>query len=232
MITGTNRGLGFSMTKAAVKRGYTVFAGVRSLETEHQMLQELQKEYPEQIKIVPLDVSNENSLKETSNHLKEENVKLDVIVNNAGILFTESRATSVTDLDLEEGFKTFDINTFGPIRMVKHFMSLLNGEGSKIINISSDAGRIEDTPWLFGSDYFYGMSKTAVNMFTEKLRRSEPQFKVVGIHPGWCHTDMGGKEAPLSPDSSAEAMLNIIDETTKIGWDYCFVDYEGNKLHF
>ncbi|WP_143521963.1 SDR family NAD(P)-dependent oxidoreductase, partial [Pseudomonas sp. 2995-3] len=72
------------------------------------------------------------------------------IVNNAGVLV--DRGKRFHELDLDEGLLTFDINTFGPIRVVKHFHSLVKGDNAFIVNISSDAGSITNT---YDGDYFY-----------------------------------------------------------------------------
>ncbi|SDZ19749.1 NAD(P)-dependent dehydrogenase, short-chain alcohol dehydrogenase family [Evansella caseinilytica] len=226
-ITGANRGLGFSLTKQAVKRGHRVYACMRAKNARQEELTKLSDAYPEQVQLLLLDVLNEESIVSAKAELQKQNKEVNVIINNAAVL-NESRA-NLDELAMEEGLLAMDVNVLGPVRVAKHFLPLLTGERKTIINISSDAGSISNT---YGGNYFYGMSKAALNMFSEKLRLTYPDIRVFSIHPGWMHTDMGGEKAPLDPDIAADGILDILEGKTVTDSAHSYIDYTGKKYPF
>ncbi|MEM5593877.1 SDR family NAD(P)-dependent oxidoreductase [Niallia circulans] len=123
-----------------------------------------------------------------------------------------------------------DVNVLGPMRVVKHFLPLIyKGEGKAIINISSEAGSIQNA---YGGDFPYGISKAALNMFSVQLSRyvNEKNITVYAIHPGWIKTDMGGEDATGYPDESANGILDILEGkivgTSELG----FIDFKGREM--
>ncbi|KYG30358.1 SDR family oxidoreductase [Alkalihalobacillus trypoxylicola] len=227
LVTGANRGLGLALVKQGIEQGHFMIASVRS---PHSKLKEIKKvidSHPEQVKMLILDVTDEHSTKEAKKEVDKWGIKLDSIVNSAGVLI--SREKELEQLNFDEGMATFEINTFGPVRVMKHFLPLLNKEGSSVINISSDAGSVENT---YSGDYFYGMSKAALNMFSEKLRIGFPHLKVLSIHPGWMKTDMGGIEAEFNPDEVAAEILKSIKGKKAVDPNHTFYDFKGHKLNF
>ncbi|MNC59414.1 C-factor [compost metagenome] len=124
---------------------------------------------------------------------------------------------------------TMDINLYGPMRVVKHFLPLLTEPGLSIINISSEAGSISNA---YPGDYPYAISKTALNMFSQQLHvyMQERGIQVLSVHPGWMHTDMGGEEAPTDPRSSAEGIISLIEQRTAPQGRFRFVDYTGKDM--
>ncbi|WP_078544532.1 SDR family oxidoreductase [Litchfieldia alkalitelluris] len=228
LITGANRGLGLFLTKVGLKKGHHIFAGVRNISPEAtQSLQELQNLYPEKLEIIPLDVIDEGQVSSAANLLREKNQYLEVIVNNAAVLL--ERDKTIEELDMDEVIRSFDINTVGSMRVVKHFLPLLKGEQQSIINISSEAGSITNS---YSIDYPYGLSKVAMNMFTEKLKvyLKDRDVQVLSIHPGWMKTDMGGDQAPTDPNDTAFGIFNIIERQVDIQSLYAFVDYKGQPM--
>lgn len=226
LITGANRGLGLALVKTGLEKGHIVFAGVRNIDKQNtQQLEKLQNHFNGHLKVIILDVTDEESIRAA---VPQMNGKLDVIINNAGML--NERETRIEDLDLEACKLAFDINTFGPMRVTKHFLPLLRkGERQSIINISSDSASLSNASIR---DYPYGLSKAALNMFSEKLHRElkEDDIQVVSIHPGWMHTDMGGEQAPTDPNESAHGIYQIIDERQFINSDHVFIDYQGSAM--
>ncbi|MFA9557589.1 SDR family oxidoreductase [Evansella sp. AB-rgal1] len=223
LVTGANRGLGLALVKEGVKRGHRVIAASRSTSLD---LEQLKEKHSDQIITLKMDVGGEESVGQAKETLKSEDLVLHAIINNAGVLY--SRDKEVTELDLEEGLKTFEINTFGPIRVVKHFLPLMS-DAPILMNISSDAGSITNT---YGSDYFYGMSKAALNMFSEKLRLAYKHAAVYSVHPGWMHTDMGGEKAPLDPEQVATDLVDMIEGKKQVASEHSYMDYTGKQLKF
>ncbi|MCM2979458.1 SDR family oxidoreductase [Niallia circulans] len=227
LITGANRGLGIHLAKTALKRGHTVLAGVRTVQ-ETSPINLLKAKYPDHLHTYYLDVTQEESIIKAAELAAKAVGAIDGIINNAGVL-TE-RGKKIEELDFEHVQFTMDVNVLGPMRVVKHFLPLIyQGEGKAIINISSEAGSIQNA---YGGDFPYGISKAALNMFSVQLSRyvNEKNITVYAIHPGWIKTDMGGEDATGYPDESANGILDILEGkivgTSELG----FIDFKGREM--
>lgn len=228
-ITGANRGLGLALTKISLQNGGTVFAGVRGIEdAKIEELLELKENYNGNLEIIEIDVQSEESVLSALAQVKEKTKSIDVLINNAAIL--NERDKSIEELDVEAFKLALDINILGPIRVVKHFLPLLReGENQSILNISSEAGSLTNA---YSGDYPYGISKAALNMFSEKLHRylDDQDIQVLSIHPGWMKTDMGGKNAPFNPIDTAKSIIELTERKRKVTHQYVFVDYKGEPM--
>lgn len=227
LITGAGRGLGANLVDEALKRGYAVVAGVRNPEKEETMLSQLAAAYGDKLTVVTLDVTDEEGIAALAANLKAQGRTFGAIINNAAVL--TARNTPVEVLDLQDMMTTMDINLYGPIRVVKHFLPLLTEPEPSIINISSEAGSITNA---YPGDYPYSISKTALNMFSQQLHvyLKDRDVQVLSVHPGWMHTDMGGEEAPTSPQTSAEGIISLIEQRTSPEGQFRFVDYTGKDM--
>jgi NAD(P)-dependent dehydrogenase (short-subunit alcohol dehydrogenase family) len=133
-------------------------------------------------------------------------------------------------LDIDQVKVSFDVNLFGPMRVVKHFLPLLlMGDKSSIINISSEAGSITNA---YDGDYAYAASKTALNMFSQQLSQyvKGNNVNVYSIHPGWIKTDMGGDRAPGDPIDTANGIFDIIERKQVIESKNVFISYNGQPM--
>lgn len=229
LVTGANRGLGLSFVKTGLEKGHHIFAGVRSLvDSASTHLKELQKMYEGNLHIVALDVTDEQEIEKAVTIIEEITPSLDVIINNAGIL--NERDSTIEALDIKACTEAFDLNTLGPLRVVKHFLPLLRkGEKQSIINISSDSASLTNA---YSNDYPYGLSKVALNMLSEKLNvyLKEEAIQVLAIHPGWMNTDMGGEQAPLNPLDAASRIFQMITREKEIESPHTFIDYTGKPM--
>jgi NAD(P)-dependent dehydrogenase (short-subunit alcohol dehydrogenase family) len=226
-ITGADKGLGFSLTQRFLAEGIRVFAGQYEPGSRLSALAA-----PEKLTLVPLDVTQMDSVREAARRVAELAPALDVLINNAGVML-ETR-TPLLELDLTRLplMETLDVNTFGPLRVVQQFLPLLEkGERKLILNISSEAGSIADC-WR-ESEFAYSMSKAALNMQSRILQNYlKPRgFKVLAVHPGWMRTDMGGAEADIHADEAAEGIFNLAAQD----WDpddEIYMDYHGQPLRW
>ncbi|HPV62591.1 MAG TPA: SDR family oxidoreductase [Fervidobacterium sp.] len=211
VITGANRGIGLALTKQLLSEGENVTVGIRtSMPIEHQNL-----------KVLRLDTSNIVSIEQFTSQIDKP---VDVLINNAGILI-EERFPQVT----EEGMLlSLKVNTMGPYMLVQTMYNMQRiRPGSKIINISSNLGSIASTTST--SSVPYSVSKAALNMVTNLLAHKLRDMYVISVHPGWVKTDMGGRNATISPEESAKGIINIAKNLKVTG---VFVDYKGNKLEW
>ncbi len=228
LITGAGQGLGCHIAAAALARGNKVLAAVHSLPRVSEEMQGLQGRYREKIEVFEMDVSDEESVRKARKMLQGQGKALDGIVNNAAIMV--EREKTIEDLDLSAMRSSFEVNTIGPMRVVQQFLPMLyRGNKQVIVNISSEAGTIINA---FATNYPYSMSKTALNMFSERLREHlrEKDIRVYAVHPGWMRTNMGGVDAPADPRDIAAGIVDILERKKKIYSKIAFIDSTGRPM--
>lgn len=201
VITGANRGIGYSMTKLCVARGDTVYALCRnSSDALTQLSSAVNLHIIEQV-----DVSTEQGIAQAVKALNQ--VKIDLLINNAGILRNES----LQDLNAVTITEQFNVNALAPLLMTHALLPNL-GSGSKIALITSRMGSITDN--TSGGRYGYRMSKAALNIAAMSLAQDLKGENIsVGIyHPGYVQTDMVNHSGDISSDVAAERLIGLMDE--------------------
>jgi NAD(P)-dependent dehydrogenase (short-subunit alcohol dehydrogenase family) len=209
LITGATRGLGFFLTKKYLEDGATVFAGARDISTP--MLEELKLEFPKTLVPITLEVTDSSSVGEAAFNVGKHTAKIDVIINNAAI-HNNSSFEILENADIEDCLPVYDVNSLGPLRVVKAFLPLIKKSASaKIINISSESGSISTC--RREKEFDYCMSKAALNMGTKLLSNYLKKYNitVLAVHPGWMRTDMGGSNAHLDPYETACQLVALFD---------------------
>jgi NAD(P)-dependent dehydrogenase (short-subunit alcohol dehydrogenase family) len=204
LITGTSQGIGHALTKLLLINGYKVIGtsttGIDNI-NEHNY------------KSYSLDLSNLDSIAAFEKNLQIENIKIDILINNAGI-------GSDLDFELPEEIsfqKTFDVNVTGTTFFTEQMLQYLN-VGGKIINISSKMGSINVCEK--NDSVAYRMSKAALNMYTKILsNRLEGKQFVASVHPGWVRTNISKSNiiGRLSPEESAQKIFEFISSDFKTG---------------
>ena len=124
----------------------------------------------------------------------------------------------------------FEVNSIGPIRVTRALLPNLRlGQRRLIVNISSDMGSVSMND--SGSFYGYRASKSGLNMLTSTLayELGPEQFTCVLLHPGWVRTDMGGFDAPRTPDQSVADMISVIEGLTPAD-NGRFLDHTGRTI--
>ena len=195
LITGANQGIGLELCRQFHKRGDVVIAACRRASAELSTLG---------CRVIEdVEVTDDASVARLAVVLAGQ--RLDVLVNNAGILSEES----LDDLDFERIRRQFEVNALGPLRVTHALLGNL-GRGSKVAIITSRMGSIADNG--SGSYYGYRMSKAAVNMAGMSLARDlhERGITVLLLHPGMVATGMtGGRGIPAA--ESAAGLITRID---------------------
>src|SRR5690606_10879798 len=172
-------------------------------------LNALAGEHPGRLHVLPLDVavarSRDELLRELPLVLGER--RLDLLLNNAGVLHGGERFGQVAEADLEASVR---INAIGPFLLVQALAGLL-GDGGIVANLSSEIGSIALRREFRTPSYAIG--KSAQNMATVMLSHAlQPRgIRVVALHPGWVRTDMGGERAPVLPAEAAAALLQVLE---------------------
>jgi NAD(P)-dependent dehydrogenase (short-subunit alcohol dehydrogenase family) len=208
-VTGADRGLGLALSTRLIDMGWYVIAG--QFMPEWPELSILQKEHPQDLLIVPLDVASIESAKAAAEAVKQKVDHIDLVINNAGVTSPTMVQAIHDGLDYAEIHRMYNINALGPLRVIEALISLTDKSSMKrLCFVSSEAGSIEKASrnaW-FG----YCMSKAALNMAVKilfnDLRPQGYTFRV--YHPGWMRSYMGGKknnEATLEPEEAAVPAL-------------------------
>lgn len=191
LITGSNRGIGLELTKQFLSQGDQVFALCRKSSSELIHLK------PTRI-FEGMDVLNSNSIRDLPSKLLD--TKIDILINNAGILIPDN----LQSLDEENVFTQFLVNALGPLKVVKVLLSSLK-KNAKLIFLTSRMGSIADNN--SGSYYGYRASKAALNAIAVSLAKDlSPRGISVGIfHPGMVATRMSGGQG-ISITESVEGL--------------------------
>jgi NAD(P)-dependent dehydrogenase (short-subunit alcohol dehydrogenase family) len=183
LVTGAARGIGLAISKELVCSGYTVYAAIRSL-SSGGLLEELQKDFPENLSIITLDVTNQDSVDTAIAGIFARHGCIDILVNNAGIL----KYGSIENHTIEEAKELFEVNFFGVMRVSQAVLPIMRRQNSgRIIQISSRSG-FRPLP----SISVYAASKFALVGLSETMAALlEPMnIQVVLIEPGPVHTDL------------------------------------------
>lgn len=208
VITGANSGLGFESAKALAEKGAEVVLACRSLENAHQARQEIINDYPNaKVQVAVLDLQNLESIKNFAIDFSKKFKRLDVLMNNAGIMNTPYALT-------EDGFENqLGTNHLGHFALTGHLLVLLKTtKGSRVVNVSSAghrAGRMDFKNLMFEKNKTYSpfkayaRSKLANLLFTLELQKQFNVFNIdcmaVAAHPGASQTNLGRhiEDAPI-----------------------------------
>lgn len=132
--------------------------------------------------------------------------KVDHVVHNAAVRGDIGGLATLAADDLLEVMR---INVVGPLLLTRALLPCLTAQAT-VTFISSRAGSFAEGHDPDG-DYAYCLSKAALNRAVAKLADDLPQ-RVIAVHPGWMHTDMGGSEAPDSPALSAQRIVALLTD--------------------
>jgi NAD(P)-dependent dehydrogenase (short-subunit alcohol dehydrogenase family) len=215
LVTGGNKGIGFETVRQLAAKGFAVLLGARDKEKGEAAAATLRKEGLD-VRAVKIDVAKPAHYKELAALIEKDYGKLDVLINNAGVMLEnlggEKRASTIP---IETLRKTFDTNVFGTIALTQALLPLIRkGAAGRIVNLSSILGSLtlhatEGSPIYEAKQLGYDMSKTALNAFTIHLAHelANTPIKVNSAHPGWVKTEMGGANAPLGIEEGAETSV-------------------------
>jgi NAD(P)-dependent dehydrogenase (short-subunit alcohol dehydrogenase family) len=202
LVTGANKGIGFEVVRQLARQGFRVFLGARNEKAGHAAAEKLRQEGD--VVFLKIDVSDANSIRAAAEEFARQSDRLDVLVNNAGILLEEDK--SALTMAPETFEKTLRTNTLGPWLVAQAFVApLKKSKSPRIVNVSSSGGQLEDGAdgWAPG----YCVSKTALNGVTVQLAAALPKFAVNSVCPGWVRTDMGGENATRSVGEGASSIV-------------------------
>ncbi len=195
VVTGANRGIGLELARLRSKSD-EIIAVCREPSEELRALG---------VRIESgVDVTDDHSVQALAKRLAQ--IRIDVLVNNAGILSRES----LDDLDFARVRRQLEVNALGPLRVTAALLGNLD-RGSKVALITSRMGSIGDN--TSGGMYGYRMSKTALNAAGVSLARdlAGRGISVAILHPGYVRTEMTARHGNVEPSEAARQLWERID---------------------
>lgn len=184
LITGASRGIGAATVYRFVEEGAIVYANVRLPKNLDWLCEKISPNFRENVRALYFDVRDEVSAKQAVMQIKKEQGKLDVLVNNAGVM-KDALIGMISRTLMQEIYET---NVFGVMNMLQLACKLMSRQKSgSIINLSSIVG-IEGNP----GQLVYSATKGAVAAMTKTAAKElAPQgIRVNAIAPGMINTDM------------------------------------------
>ena len=195
LITGAARGIGYLTAKLMAEHGCNLILHGRTKEHCDKVLSEV-KAMGVEAYAVAAELSELDAVQRMLDEIDAKGTKVDIVLNNAGMQIayrTDYFSTTVSDYT-----ESFKINTIAPAMICYHFLPKMIDRGfGRIVNTTSGI-RLE--PEQAG----YSASKAALDKITidlgSKLEGTDVMINLTD--PGWCRTDLGGPNAPNSPESA------------------------------
>jgi len=206
LVTGASNGIGFEIAKSAAFLGHKVIAISRNINSLESL---------KAIECYSVDITNDNIIESFIKKLVLKNIKLDILINNAGVLINKIFEETST-----ENFKDiYNVNVFGVASLIRNCIPIMNKNGH-VVNISSMGG-------VQGSSKFPGLSAyssskgaliTLTELLAEEYSKTGPSFNVLAL--GAVQTEMLEKAFPGYKSSvSAKRMASYILDFSISGHD-------------
>ena len=215
LITGCSSGIGRAAAHAFNDEGWTVYATARN-PADVETLGEAGCE------LATLDVTDPDDVDRVVNRILDEEGTIDALVNNAGY----GQFGPVEDVTTEAVHEQFDVNVYGPHRLIRAVLPAMRRErDGTIINVSSTAGRVS-----FPGGGIYSGSKFAIEALSDALRNEVREFgiDVVVVQPGPVRTrfaDRAAREADrengsaIDPSGAYDHLYGLFEDTQLVGGD-------------
>lgn len=228
LITGANSGIGLYTARALAQQGAHVILACRSEEKADRAMHWLHQRVPgASLEFLELDLSRQQAVREAASRVREKHARLDLLVNNAGVMWLEK---SLTEDKLETQLAT---NHFGHFTLTALLLDLLLPvAGSRVVTVSSlahRAGRIHFADLNLNRDYSrhkaYAQSKVANLIFAlelqRRLTRAGAATLSLACHPGIANTNLIApgliKQSPLRLGMLARLVMPFISQSPRSG---------------
>jgi NAD(P)-dependent dehydrogenase (short-subunit alcohol dehydrogenase family) len=223
LITGANKGLGHEAARRLIAAGHDVWAAARDADRGRAAAEELGARF------VQLDVTDDASVAAAVERVAAESGRLDVLVNNAGIV---GAFTPVPDTTPDDVAHVLATNVLGIVRVTRAFLPLLERSTNPVVvNVSSGMGSFAVTtdPERLESSIVglaYPASKAAVTMLTTQYAKAFPQMRINAVDPGYTATDFNDHRGTQTVEEGTDAIVRMaqLDASGPTG---TFVDRHG-----
>ncbi|MBO1531693.1 SDR family oxidoreductase [Psychrobacter sp. F1192] len=243
LIIGGTGGIGRAMVQQLIQATANERGNIRVFATYHRGVPDFEAD---NLHWLQMDVSNESSITQAVDAIKQQEAHLDWVINCVGLLHTESTQPekALRQVDTEFFLQNMQINALAGLLIAKHIRPLLaKAERSAdhpaiFATISARVGSISDN--RLGGWYSYRMSKAALNMGMKNLsiewERSLKNVCVVVMQPGTVNTQLSApfqgnvtKGQLFSPAYSAECLLAVLSNMTA-AQSGGFIDWAGDPI--
>ncbi len=196
-VTGASSGIGMAIAKYLSSKGHKVYGGSRTAPGSQHF------------QAIKLDVTNDNSVHNAVSFIIEQEGRIDVLINNAGV----GSVGTIEKTPIEDIHKSFEVNFYGVVRMMQAVLPQMRNQGyGRIINMST-LGSMIGLPYRG----FYSASKGAMDLATETLRLEAEQFGIqcCTIHPGEVKTNIAASRivsASEEDDTYGRVIKKVFDK--------------------
>lgn len=199
LITGANKGIGFEIARGLGRAGLTVLLGARSAERGEAAAETLRGDGAD-ARFCQLEVTDADSIAAAAKRIETEHGRLDVLVNNAGVIGEGVPIWSTSDLDVDSARGVLEVNVLGVLGVTNALLPLLRrSAAAQVVNVSSEVGSNavaldRDGPLWGMQGGMYAASKAALNRLTVSYAKEfwDTPVKFNVVTPGYCATDMNG----------------------------------------
>ncbi len=214
LVTGGNKGIGFEIARRLSDAGLCVLLGARNPILGEAAAAALGGSHGD-VRFLELDLGRPETIHDAVDRIEEEFQRLDVLVNNAGVVDPGDGSPGVAGLDAVR--RVMETNFFGTLAVTQAMLPLLRKSASgRIVNVSSGLGSLtwnSDPGWehaqvkLLG----YNASKAAVNMLTVQLAAelANTPIKVNAADPGYTATDLNGHRGHQTVEQGAAEAIRL-----------------------
>ena len=199
IVTGGNSGIGFEAAKVLAEKGATVVVASRNELRGAAAVQSIQASAQDaKVQLMLLDLADLSSVKRFSEQFQQDFGRLDLLINNAGVMMPKTREQTKDGFELQ-----FGTNHLGHFALTLQLIPLLAAtESSRVVNVSSSAQNfgkldLDDLNWetrKFDRMGSYGASKITNMLFTlelqRRLRAAGASCLTTACHPGWTATNL------------------------------------------
>ena len=178
LITGASSGMGYETARILAQQGHRVYGAARRVEKIREL-----EQYG--VTALPMDVTDEESMRQAVQTLIEREHRIDVLINNAGYGYFGA----IEDVPIKDAKRQFEVNIFGLARLTQLVLPYMRAQRSgRIVNTASVAGHVT---FYFGA--WYHATKYALEAFSDALRMEVRPYgiDVVIIEPGAIQTAWG-----------------------------------------
>ena len=216
-ITGASSGIGEAIARMLAAAGAHVVIGARRIDRLQQLADEISGA-GQSIRIKKLDVTSQSDAKDFVSYAVSEFGRLDVIINNAGVM----PLSPMNALKVDEWDRMIDVNIRGVLYGIAAVLPLMNRQGyGQIINVSSIGGLA-----VAPTAAVYCATKYAVRAISDGLRQENSKLRVTCVYPGVVESELANtitdrsaadfmveyRKIALKPDAIARAILHVIEQ--------------------
>jgi len=224
VVTGASNGLGFETARVLAGKRAKVIMAVRSMERGQAAAARLKAAQPDaDVQVMQMDLSELASIRAFAEAYRAEYEKLDVLINNAGVMMPPHRRT-------RDGFELqFGCNHLGHYALTGLLLDrLMQAPRARVVTVSSLAAqgaRIDfdnlDGSKGYGRWKYYGQSKLANLLFArllqEKLRASGKDMPSIACHPGVARSNLSSFGSEKESKGLFRFAMNLVSQPTEMG---------------